>query len=106
MNRQAQDLIAQGKPDDAAAVITSAEPWQNRVLSVSQPTLEAMEAASDLDDLYAHMLLSNHNYGWARMMFQKNAARWRTWRPQSEESALRLKATDEAIAECDRHLGK
>ena len=106
MNGQAEKLIQRGKGDEAAATIMAGKPWADRLLSVPRPTLAAMEAASDLDDLYGRMLLANHNYGWARMMFQKNVARWRNWRPQTEETARRLKRTQAAIAECDRQMAK
>jgi hypothetical protein len=104
MNSQAQGLLERGKSDEAAAIVTAAEPWVNRLLSVPRPTLAAMEAASDRDDLYGRMLLANHNYGWARMMYQKNMARWRNWKPQTDETVHRLKLTEAAIAECDRRM--
>jgi hypothetical protein len=37
--------------------------FQTRLLAAPQPALGAMEAVSDLDDLYARMLLSNHQDG-------------------------------------------
>jgi hypothetical protein len=106
MNLQALKLLERGKADDAAAIITAGEPWENRLLSAPRPTLPAMEAVSDLDELYGRMLLMNHNYGWARMMFQKNLARWRNWRPQTDETAGRRKAAEAAIAECDRRMAE
>jgi hypothetical protein len=106
MNRQAQTLFQHGKSDQAAAIITAAEPWVKRVVSVPRPTLQALEAASDRDELYGRMLLANGNYGWARIMFQTNLARWRSWRPQTPETARRLKVTEAAIAECDRRLAE
>jgi hypothetical protein len=106
MNRQAQRLFQEGKTDDAAAMITAAEPWEKRVVSVPRPTFPALEAASDRDDLYGRMLLANRNYGWARILFQTNLARWRSWRPQTPETARRLKLTEAAIAECDRRLAE
>jgi hypothetical protein len=63
-----------------------------------------VEAASDLDQLYGRMLLSNRNYGWARLEFQKNRARWKTWQPQTDETVRRLKLAETAIAECDRRM--
>ncbi len=63
-----------------------------------------MQDASDLDDLYGQMLLSNRNYGWARLFFQKNLARWKTWKPQTPDTAARLKAAQDNIAECDRRI--
>ncbi len=65
-----------------------------------------MEAASDLDQLYGRMLFAEQNYGWARLQFQKNVARWRNWRPPTPETARRLKLAASAIAECDRQLSK
>jgi hypothetical protein len=104
MNLRARNLLAERKPDEAASIITAAEPWADRLLAVSHPTLAAMEAASDLDDLYGRMLLDNRNYGWARMMFQKNLARWRSWKPQTSETIHHLKSTEAEIAECDRRM--
>jgi Mg-chelatase subunit ChlI len=104
MNQKTRDLLAQRKADEAASVITSAEAWAGRVVSVPHPTLAAMEAASDLDELYGRMLLDNRNYGWARMMFQKNLARWRTWKPQTGETLQYLQAAKAEIAECDRRM--
>jgi len=63
-----------------------------------------MQDASDLDDLYGQMLLSNRNYGWARLFFQKNLARWKNWKPQTPDTAARLKQAQDAIAECDRRM--
>jgi hypothetical protein len=37
-------------------------------------------------------------------MFQKNAVRWKVWKPQTPETARRWKAAVDAVAECDRHL--
>ena len=106
MNGQAQSLWEHGKADEAAAIITAAEPSVKRVVSVPRPTLPALEAASDRDDLYGRMLLANHSYGWARILFQTNLARWRSWRPQTRETARRLKRAEAAIAECDRRLAE
>jgi hypothetical protein len=75
-----------------------------RLLSVPRPTLEAAEAASDLDQLYGRMLLSNRHYGWARLMFQKNLARWKHWQPQTPETSRRFQQAVSAIAECDKHI--
>jgi hypothetical protein len=104
MNREAKALFEKGKGDDAAALIVKGEPLSKRLLSVSQPTLAATIAASDLDELYGKMLLSNHNYGWARLMFQKNLARWKYWKPQTAETEARLKNAEADIAEVDRRI--
>jgi hypothetical protein len=106
MNRQAEALLREGKSDRAAAVITSAQPWAARLLAAPHPTLGAMEAASDLDQMYAAMLLGNKNYGWARLAYQKNLSRWKNWRPQTGETARRLKSAQDGIAECDRRMGQ
>lgn len=104
MNAQAEKFFANGKPDDAAELIEKAQPVEKRVLDVPKPTLEAVEAASDLDDLYGRMLLSNRHYGWARLLFQKNLNRWRHWQPQNEETQRRYKLAESEIAECDKHI--
>jgi hypothetical protein len=106
MNRQAEKLLHDGKSDQAAAVITKGQALAGRLLAAPRPTLGAMEAASDLDQLYAGMLLGNRNYGWARLAFQKNMSRWKNWRPQTEETARRLKLARDGIAECDRRIGQ
>ena len=104
MNREAGSLLQRGQFDPAAAIVSKGQPLEERLLAVPRPTLAAMEAASDLDDLYGRMLLRNRHYGWARSMFQKNAVRWKAWKPQTLESERRRKRAVSAIAECDRHL--
>jgi hypothetical protein len=103
-NREAARLWKAGKADDAAALIQSGETLASRLLAVPRPTLAAMQDASDLDDLYGRMLFSNHNYGWARLFFQKNAARWKNWQPQTVDTAARLKTALIAIDECDSKI--
>ena len=105
-NRDAKNLFKNGKEDAAAALIQSGEQLSTRLLSVPRPTLAAMEDASDLDDLYGRMLLSNRNYGWARLFFQKNLVRWKNWTPQTPDTAARLKEAQSAIAECDRRISE
>jgi hypothetical protein len=104
MNREAVSSFESGKSDQAAALIEKGQPLMKRLLSVPRPTLEATEAASDLDDLYGRMLLANRHYGWARLLFQKNLARWKHWQPPTAEAARRLKQAESAIAECDQHI--
>lgn len=106
MHREAAALVASGKPEQAGVMVTKGQPLMERVLSVPKPTLAAMQAASDLDQLYGQMLLVNRHYGWARMLFQKNIARWKNWNPQTEETARRLKLAAAAMAECDRHIAQ
>jgi hypothetical protein len=105
IDRQAETAFKAGKSDEAAALIQQGQPLMDRLLAVPRPTLEAVEAASDLDDLYGHMLLSNRHFGWARMFFQKNIARWKHWSPQTPNTENRLKQANAAIEECDRHIG-
>jgi hypothetical protein len=104
MNREAESFFESGRSDQAAALIEEGQPLMSRLLSVPRPTLEATEAASDLDHLYGRMLLANRHYGWARLLFQKNLARWKHWQPQTPETTRRLKQAESAIADCDRHL--
>ena len=104
MNREALGDFHKGKEDDAAALVQKGEAASTRVLSVPHPTLAAAEAVSDIDTLYGQMLFSNRNYGWARLLFQRNVARWKNWTPQTAETARRLKEAETSIAECDRHI--
>ena len=106
INRQAEALFEKGESDKAAALIQQGQSLQSRLLAAPRPTLEAAEAASDLDDLYGRMLLSNRHYGWARLFFQKNVARWKHWNPQTPETKKRLDQANAEIAECDRHIGE
>ena len=87
-----------------AALIEKGEPLESQVLSVPRPTLAAMAAATDLDDLYGRMLLSNKHYAWALFLFQKCSARWKYWQPQTEDTARRLARAEAEIAECQRGM--
>jgi hypothetical protein len=78
---------------------------QTRLLSAPRPTLAAMEAIADLDRVYGKMLVSNGYFGEARLLFQKNITRWKTWKPQTPETERRLKEANADIAECDKHMG-
>ncbi|HLY07563.1 MAG TPA: hypothetical protein VKR31_17585 [Rhizomicrobium sp.] len=104
MNRDADRLFQSGKGDQAAALIEKAQPLVKRLLDVPHPTLGASEAASDLDDLYGRMLLSNRHYGWARLLFQKNLSRWKHYQPSTPETERRVKLAADEIEECDRHI--
>ena len=104
LNRQAESAYKGGEGDKAAAFILQGQPLVARLLSVSHPTIEAAQAAGDLDHLYGRMLLGNRHYGEARLLFQKNLARWRSWNPQSEDTRRRFQQAKDAIAECDRHI--
>ena len=104
MARDAAAAYQAHRTQDAARIITQSQPASNRLLAAPRPTLTAMQAASDLDDLYGRMLMDDHRYGWARLQFQKNVTRWKHWEPSTEDSARRLKQAQDAIAECDRRL--
>ena len=106
MSRDAQAQFQRGKFEDAGKIVTAAQPLINKVLAAPRPTLAAMEAASDLDQLYGRMLMRDSRYGWARLQFQKNVTRWKHWQPQTEETKRRLAEAQTAIAECDRKLGQ
>jgi hypothetical protein len=106
LDRSAERFFEDGKPDQAAAAIEKGEPLVSRLLNVPKPSLAAVEAASDLDDLYGRMLLSNRHYAWAITLFEKNRARWKTWTPQTPETARRLKQAETEIAECDRRMAE
>ena len=104
MNREANTAFAAGKSDQAAKLIEQGQPLVTRLLAVPNPTLEAAVAASDQDDLYGRMLLSNRHYGWARLLFQKNLSRWKHWQPQTADTERRFKEAQALIDECDRHI--
>jgi len=106
MNREADKDFRDGKPDDAAALIERGVPLASELLGVTHPTLAAMEAASDLDDLYGRMLFSNRHYAWAQFEYQKNVTRWKNWKPQTPDTERRLKDAEAAVAECDQKMLK
>lgn len=106
INKEADGLFRRGKFDESAALVAKGQPLASRLLEVPRPTLAAMEACSDLDDLYGRMLLRNRHYDWASSIFQKNVIRWKAWKPQTEDTARRLKAAKEAVAECERMARK
>jgi hypothetical protein len=104
MARDAEAAFEAGRAQEASKIITDSQPLSNRLLSVPHPPVAAMEAASDLDELYGRMLMADKRYGWARLQFQKNVTRWKYWQPRTAESERRLKQAQDAIAECDRKL--
>ena len=105
MDRAAEQLFQNGRPQEAAAIVTSGQSLQTRLLAAPHPTLAAMEAIADLDRIYGRMLISNGYFGEARLLFQKNVTRWKTWKPPTPDTERRLKDANSAIAECDRHMG-
>jgi hypothetical protein len=105
MDRAAEQYFQAGRSQEAAAIVTSAQSLQTRLLAAPRPTLAAMEAIADLDRVYGKMLVSNGYFGEARLLFQKNITRWRTWKPQTPETERRLQEANSDIAECDKHMG-
>ena len=106
LRADAQGLVRAGNFDDAAARITEALPLVRQLITVPRPSLAAMEAASDIDDLYEQMWMRNGHLGWARLQFQKNVARWRIWKPQTDETRRRREQAEAAMLECDRRLAQ
>lgn len=106
LTREAETAYAANDQDKAAALITQGGPLSTRLMAATRPTEPAAAAATDLDDLYGRMLLGNRHYGWARMLFQKNQARWRHWEPPTPQTQARLKKAEAAIAECDRRIAQ
>jgi hypothetical protein len=104
LNHRGEDLFRKGERDQAGTVVTEGQELQGKLLAAPKPTLEAMEVSSDLDDLYARILLANNNVGWARLVYQKNVVRWRVWKPQTAETEKRRKQAEAGIKECDRRL--
>lgn len=106
MARDANSAYAGGKYDDAAAIIEKAQPVMKQVLGVPHPALAAEQACSEIDDLYARMLLRNRHYEWAMMLFQQNRSRWKHWTPQTPDTERRLKQAEDGIAECERKMAQ
>ena len=104
MARKAETALRRGRAEEAAAIVTEGQPLIRRLLAVPQPTLRAMEAVSDLDQLYGRMLLGNGHTVWARDLFQKNLTRWSSWTPRTPDTLRRMEAARSAIAECDRRI--
>ncbi|MBS1857631.1 MAG: hypothetical protein JST11_19840 [Acidobacteria bacterium] len=104
LTRQGESLFQARKLDAAGKVVAGAQPLAERLLQAPRPTLAALEAAGDLDDLYGRILLANHNVGWARIVFQKNLVRWKVHKPATPDTERRRKLASERIAACDREL--
>ena len=104
LNREAEALMKQRKSAAAGRLIEKGQALMARLLAVPRPTLEAMQAASDLDELYGRMLLANRHYGWARLQFQKNVARWKNWRPETADTVRRREEAEFLLADVDQRL--
>ena len=103
-NAQARAALVDRDAKRAGAILAEAQPLAAKVLAAPRPTLAAMEAASDLDELYGRLLVQWREYGFARQTFQKNAARWKHWEPKTPDTERRLRAALDAIRECDRRI--
>lgn len=101
LNVKAAELVRQGDRTQAAALVKDGQPLARQLLRARKPTLEAMEAVSDLDHIYGTLLLENGHYIWARQFFQTNVARWKNWAPRTDETARRLAQAEKAVARCD-----
>jgi hypothetical protein len=104
LTRDAEAALRRHDRDQASGIIDKGQPLIKRLLSAPHPTLPAMEAVSDLDQLYGQMLLGNRHYVWARVFFQKNLTRWSLWQPQTDDTRRRLEMARSEVAECDRHI--
>lgn len=105
LNAQAQSHWRNGEKPLTAAVLKEAQPLAKELLDVRRPPREAFEAVSDFDQLYAAVLLANGHTVWARQIFMTDAARWRNWKPRTEDTERRLRAAERGAAEADRKMG-
>lgn len=105
LDRAAEQYFKAGHFPEVDSIITGAQSLETRLLAAPRPTLEAMEAVADLDRIYGKRLVLNGYFGEARLLFQKNVTRWKTWKPQTPETDRRLREANTDIAECDKHMG-
>jgi hypothetical protein len=104
--READRLFRSGKDDEAARLVTRGQLLIGKLLAPPRPTPPAITAVSDIDDVYARMLLRNKHYAEARALFRKNVIRWRNVKPPTAESTRRLEIALAGVAECDRHVAE
>lgn len=104
LNTEARQHYAAGRRKEAAALVNEGEEYSKQLLAANRPSLSAMEAVSDRDALYADMLFANRHFGHARQMYQRNVARWKHWRPQTDASRQRLADAEAAISRCDQAI--
>lgn len=105
LNQRAQEHWQKGERDPAAQLLKQAQPLVQRLLESRRPPLAAFEAASDFDQLYANMLMSNRHFPWARQMFMTDVVRWRNWKPETEDTVRRRKVAEAGVAACDKAMG-
>jgi hypothetical protein len=101
---EAKQDFKRGKLEAASSLIERGETVSARLMAVPRPSLTAMQAASDLDELYGQMLFRNRHYGWARLQFQKNLARWKHFQPTDAGSARLMAVAQSEIEQCDRAM--
>ena len=104
LNRKAGAEYRAGRRKEAGRLVVEGQALAARLLAKPHATLAAMEAADDLDLLYARLLQDEHNLGWARLVLQKSVARWTNWRPVTPESEQRRKQALAGIAAIDRAI--
>jgi hypothetical protein len=104
LNKEARAYLNEGKRTEAGRRVEDGARLVAKLLDPSRPTLAAVEAVSDRDQIYGEMLLHNGHVGHARQLFANNLARWRSWRPATDETEARRKQAERMIAECDRRL--
>jgi hypothetical protein len=106
LNRKAEEAFDAGSIEAAGELVTQGQPLSNRLLAVPRLTFPAMKAVSDLDYLYGQLLLRKRHDGWARLLFQKDVVRWRSWKPQTEETRAMLQRAEAAMAKADQSLSR
>jgi hypothetical protein len=76
------------------------------LLAVREPSLAALEAVSDHDQMWAEMLMENRHFGHARQMWATEVARWKNYPNPAPSIQARLARAQKGIADCDRQLFK
>lgn len=104
LNRNALAALGKGARDDAGRYVQEGEPASKLLLSAPEPTLAAMEAVSDRDQIYAGMLMANRHWSFARQLLVKNQLRWKYWKPRTQYTEQRQREAERGIAECDKRL--
>ncbi len=103
LNQSAAERLKKGDRAEAGALIERGESFSRQLLAVPRPSLAALEAVSDRDQMYGEMLMANKHWTHARQMLLKNVHRWRNWKPETPDTMRRREAAERAVAECDRH---
>lgn len=104
-NAEALAHWQKGETALAAAALKQAQPLSKELLDARRPPREVYEAVSDFDQLYATVLLSKGHTVWARQIFMTNAARWRNWKPETEDTRRRRREAEQGASEADKKMG-